>query len=316
MPDHPRQIPLFTSEPQTPADLYKGTPFRHTFDLFCQHLRAEDKSEHTVTAFRSDLELVSEFSGYANRPIGDFSTSDLEAFMHWLENGRGVPCSRKSYARRVTTLKVYFKWLHSLGAIAHDPAKTLLQRSGQAPLSDVLTPDQEQAALTAAASLRFRRTDAQDTRPELLLRLLLETGIKKSETMSLTPAHVIRDGRLPVLDVRYEVRNVFKERRIPISAGWVRLLDDYLAQYAPADTIFNCTARNLEYILSDIGKLADLPFKLSFESLRWTCAVRDYRAGMAEDDIRQKLGLSEISWYETGSKVRRLAEWVAGQSGE
>jgi hypothetical protein len=34
--------------------------------------------------------------------------------------------------------------------------------------------------------------------------------------------------------------------------------------------------------------------------------VRDLRSGMAEDDLRRKLGLSHISWAETLEKLKRL----------
>lgn len=303
-----RQLPLFSSQPQTTEDIHPGTPFAATFDLFAQHLTKAGKSTHTVTAFTHDLALVGEYLGDETL-LREFTTSDLESFLHWLEYGRDVPCSRKSYARRVTTLKVYFKWLHSVGAIIHDPAKAVLQRSGPAPLSDVLSPEQYEAALDAARGMRTRKGEP-DTRPELLLTLLATTGIKKNETMSLTPASVEEgfDGHQARLNVRFKVRNVFKERNIAIDTDWVRLLELYLAQYAPKNTIFDCTSRNLEYVLTDIGKLADLPFKLSFEVLRWTCGVRDMRAGMEEEAIRQKLGLSEISWHETGNKIRRLVE--------
>ena len=41
--------------------------------------------------------------------------------------------------------------------------------------------------------------------------------------------------------------------------------------------------------------------------MRWTMAVSDYRAGVEDELIREKLGLSKTSWYETGDKIRRLA---------
>ncbi len=308
-----RQIPLFPNQPQSPDDLWRGTLFKHTLELFAAHLVKEGKSEHTVKAFLSDLHLFGEFGHNEKQAIGGFSTQDLEAFMHWLEYGRGVPCSRKSYARRVTTLKVFFKWLHGLGAILNDPAAALLQRSGQAPLSEALTPAQIQAVLYACRTMRYRKTTEQDYRPELLLRLLLDTGIKKNETMALTPQHIKHDKpQEPLLEVRFKSRNVYKERNIPLDPDWLTLLNLYMQQYEPRDTIFNCTARNLEYVLSDIGEIAGLDFKLSFEILRWTCAVRDFRAGMDENDIREKLGLSEISWYETGQKIHKLAAQMKG----
>jgi len=40
---------------------------------------------------------------------------------------------------------------------------------------------------------------------------------------------------------------------------------------------------------------------------RWTCALRDYRAGMDHDRIRQKLGISKIQWREVGSKLESIA---------
>jgi hypothetical protein len=41
--------------------------------------------------------------------------------------------------------------------------------------------------------------------------------------------------------------------------------------------------------------------------LRWTCAVRDYKAKMPSDKLRQKLGLSKITWQETSENLKKLA---------
>lgn len=301
-----RQMPLFPSIPASVEDLNRHTELRHTLDLFQQHLHKEGKSEHTIKAFTSDLQLLADHTD-ATTPVGVYSTTMLNEFLDWLEHGRGVPCSRKSYARRVTTLKVYFKWLHSIGAIPHDPARPVLQRSGPAPLAIVLSPDEVSAAILAARGMK--RGDEPDTRPEMLFRLILDTGIKKSEAIALTPKDVDRTNpAAPFLLVKHKVRNVYKERKIELAPDWLSLLDAYLAQYHPQNTIFNCTARNLEYILSDIGEAVGIPYKISFEMLRWTSAVRDTRAGQTEDFIREKLGLSPISWVETHGKIKKLVE--------
>lgn len=303
-----RQIPLFADDPQSPAEITRHTVFKSTWRLFEAHLRKEGKSEHTIKAFMGDLHLVADHLDRA-KPIGQFTTTDLNQFLRWLEHGRGVPCSRKSYARRVTTLKVYFRWLHGLAAIPDDPAKPVLQRSGPAPLSHVLSELEIKEALRAATAMR--RKDEQDYRPEMLFRLLLDTGIKKSEASHLTRESVDRSNReRPTLMVRQKQRSVFKERRIALDPDWLPLLDRYLAQYHPKDAIFDCTARNLEYILTAVGEEAEIAFKLSFEVMRWTCAVRDYRMGMEERELREKMGLSEVSWYETGSKIKKLADLI------
>ncbi|MCA9911653.1 MAG: hypothetical protein KC519_23520, partial [Anaerolineae bacterium] len=85
------------------------------------------------------------------------------------------------------------------------------------------------------------------------------------------------------------------------------VLDEYLGQHRIDETLFTCTPRNLEYILADIGVGAGLDKKPSFEMLRWMAALRDYQAGMDADAIREKLGLSKISWVETFAKIKRLA---------
>jgi integrase/recombinase XerD len=101
---------------------------------------------------------------------------------------------------------------------------------------------------------------------------------------------------------------VYKERHIPIDLAWLDVLDEYLEQYKPTDTLFTCTARNLEYILRDMQIGAGIETKVSFEILRWTSAVRDYLNGMDMDDLREKMGLSRISWRETSTKIVKLAE--------
>jgi integrase/recombinase XerD len=47
---------------------------------------------------------------------------------------------------------------------------------------------------------------------------------------------------------------------------------------------------------------------LSFENLRWCSAIRDYKSDVEPDDIRQKLGLSKITWRDTKSKLEKLIE--------
>jgi integrase/recombinase XerD len=40
---------------------------------------------------------------------------------------------------------------------------------------------------------------------------------------------------------------------------------------------------------------------------RWTCALKDYRAGEEPDKIRQKLGVSKIQWRELHNKLKQLS---------
>ncbi len=299
-----RQLPLFPDDAD--HSLTSRSRLADAHPSFLAHLRQEGRSEHTITAFSSDLRLVKEFFG-EDFLLKDFTTTRLNHFLEWLEYGRGVPCSRKSYARRVTTLKVFFKFLKAERVLRHDPADALLQRSGAAPLQTVLSEPEIERLLSHTASLRV--AEAPDARPDLLVRLLLDTGIKKSECMRLKPDDVIRDDpRRPYLMVRHRSpKNVYRERKIPLDPIWLAVLDEYLAQYQPETFIFECTARNLEYVLHDVALAAGVSARVSFEILRWTNAVRDHQRGMDSETIREKMGLSRVSWRETSQKIAQLA---------
>ncbi len=303
--NNPRQLPLFALRPRALADVSIQTPLEYAIPFFQQHLFREGKTEHTVNSFTSDLGVLLEF-GVGGLPLGQIDTERLTQFLDWMEHRRGVPCSRKTYARRVTTLKVFFKWLKDQQIIPYDPAALLIQRSGPAPLAEILTEAQIEAALSAAMLERVK--EKPDARPEFLFRLILMTGIKKSEAMALQISHFERTTRPPMLTIKPQsAKHVYKARRIALEAPILPLLDEYRAQYPSDSAIFTCTPRNLEYILERIGDSAQIGVKISFEMLRWTCAVRDYRSGMTPDAIRDKLGLSDMSWRETFDKVKRLA---------
>lgn len=302
---------------QLPPDQSKSAPplpatasIQAALGLFETHMRDEGFAINTMKAFASDVRLLGKYLGIG-QPIGEIGTNNLNDFLKWLAEERGVPCSPKSYARRVTTLKVFFGWLHQANVLPNDPSKAVIQRSVKSPLPTI--PNEEDLSKAVAVSQQIRQGgqgQKPDARPHLLLTLLLQTGIKKGEAMGIVPNHIDRsDPDQPMLFIRYpNPRLRYKERKLILEPEWLEVLDEYLAQYQPPDTLFTCTPRNLEYILRDIGDEAGLARGLlSFENLRWASAMHDWRAKVEQDDIRQKLGLSKITWRETKSKLERLA---------
>lgn len=276
-------------------------------ERFDDHMHQLDFADNTIKSFLGDLKLLKRYLK-GNPPIRDISTKTLEGFLHWLRFERGQPCSTKSYARRVTTLKVFFAWLAQEGVLPSDPAAPIIHHKVQTPMPLILYDDQVDQVL--AVCRQMMAADKPDPRPYLLVSLLLATGIKKQECMAVKLSHVdASDPDGPSLYVRYDKPKMhYKERKLLLPADWPRILARYVEVYKPQDLLFPCTPRNLEYILSDVAKLAGLPDGLSFEMLRWTCAVRDYRARMEPDRLRRKLGLSQISWRESEPKIVKLAE--------
>jgi integrase/recombinase XerD len=94
---------------------------------FDEYMLRKGFSENTIKAFRNDLKIVRRFLGDETR-LHQVTTQHLNDFLEWLQNGRGTPCSAKTLARRITTLKVFFGWLHGIGVIGTDPAEPVLQQ--------------------------------------------------------------------------------------------------------------------------------------------------------------------------------------------
>lgn len=301
----------FAGDNDKSALLTPEAPLQAALGLFERHLMDEGLALNTVKAFVSDIRLLGRYLGIGT-PIGEIGTKNLNDYLHWLTDERGVPCSPKSYARRVTTLKVFFRWLYEAGVIPQDPSAAVIQRSVSSPLPDAPRAVDIERALEVANAWRAGDADHKpDARPYLLLSLVLKTGIKKGEAMTIVPNHIDNsDPGKPMLYVRYaNPRLRYKERKLPLAPEWLEVLDEYIQQYRPTDTLFTCTARNLEYVLRDIAEAAGLPSGvLSFENLRWASALQDWRDNVEQDDIRQKLGLSKVGWRETKTKLRRLIE--------
>jgi integrase/recombinase XerD len=301
-------LPTVRAEPASgpAAGLTARSPLHRALKAFHDHMVEQDLSPNTIKAFDSDLRLLARYLG-PRTVIGPIGSTELEGFLKYLRYDRGVPCKMKSWARRLTTLKVFFAWLTDEKVIAKDPAASIVHHRVTTPLPQVLS-DAEVTQLLTATNLWRHDGQKPDARPHLLVTLLLSTGIKKSECMNLALTDIHAESATPALLVRYEsIRQRFKERKLRLAPEFPAILSEYLQQYKPNDKLFPCTARNLEYVLDEASRRAELPpRRMSFEALRYTCAVRDLREGMDEDVLRRKLGLSHITWADTLEKLKKL----------
>jgi site-specific recombinase XerD len=293
------------SKTSNSAHITSHTPLSPAVKAWEVYLYDQGRSSNTVKAFLSDIRLLTQFLP-PDRVLGAITTDDLNRFFEWMEKERLVPCSPKTLARRITSTKSFFRWLHQGGVLVLDPAEKVLQRSAISPLPLVLSEEEVNAALLAAD--RHRRDHKPDARPYTLLHLLLNTGIKKSECLGIHINHIDLDARGgPQIFIRYaSPANRYKERKLALAEDWLPAYKEYLAQYQPVDQVFPWSPRRLEYLLEDIGQEAGLTKHLSFDMCRWTCALRDYQAGLEVDQIRQNLGVSKIQWREINIKLKQL----------
>ncbi|NSW51438.1 MAG: site-specific integrase [Anaerolineae bacterium] len=286
--------------------LTSDTPLNVAIQAWEIFLDDKGRSPYTIKAFIGDLNL---FAGFLppDQAIGGIHTNDINLFLDWLQNGRGTSCSPKTLARRITSVKSFFRWLQGAGVILADPSEKVVQHSVISPLPLVLTHEEEAKVIEAAQA--YRSDSPADARPFTLLSLLLLTGIKKGECREININHLDLDSPAgAALYIRYaNPAYRYKERRLELNAEWVEAYQEYLAQYQPDEKLFPWSPRRLEYLLEDIGKRAGIEKHLSFDMCRWTAVLRDWENGTDPEQIRIKLGVSAIQFRELKMKLQRLA---------
>lgn len=274
------------------------------------YLTDQGRSPYTIKAFLSDLRLMaSHFS--PETELNSIDTDKLNSYFEWMQNERGVPCSPKTLARRITTTKSFFRWLNKNAVLLTDPAEKVVQRSVMSPIPEILTDSEIESVIIS--SDKYRRKAKPDARPFVLLNLLLQTGIKKSECLGIHQNHIdLESPEGPTLLIKYASPvNRYKERKLILSDEWLSVYEEYIGQYNPVDRLFPWSPRRLEYLLEDIGEEAGLTKHLSFDMCRWTYALSEYRRGTEPNQIRLNLGVSKIQWRELNIKLKKISESIS-----
>jgi integrase/recombinase XerD len=134
--------------------------------------------------------------------------------------------------------------------------------------------------------------------------------LKKEEVMGLRLKHIdLSDPHNPLITVHFPASTgkQHRERRLALPAEFTTIMTKYQAKYRPTNELFDCTDRNLNYILGRAVKAANIQKRVTLQLLRDTFAVRQLKAGVTPETLREKLGLSDEAWLESREKYRRLA---------
>ena len=134
-----------SADTKIPSHITARTSLIPAINSWLIYLNDQGKSPHTVKAFVADMLLLASFLS-PDRPLGAITTNELNNFLEWMQKQRGVPCSPKTLARRITSIKAFFRWLIQYGVILVDPGEKVLQQSVTSPLPQVLT-EQETLSL-------------------------------------------------------------------------------------------------------------------------------------------------------------------------
>lgn len=202
---------------------------------FTDYLKYQKRySEHTVTAYRNDLEQLNDFAlqHYADEDCRAISLHELtgSVIRSWLvtlederrKSGKDKKkLSARSLNRKISTLKSFFKYHMRRGVIA------------QSPMTGVTSPKMPQRLPVfikeEETSTLFEYVEFPDNwqgkTDRLILALLYNTGIRSAELVSLKESQV--DAYKKVIKVLGKGN---KERIIPISDTLLKEIRQYVAE--------------------------------------------------------------------------------------
>ncbi|BFU95028.1 MAG: Tyrosine recombinase XerC [Nitrospira sp.] len=191
---------------------------------FIAFLRAERRaSPETLRGYTSDLRQFHTFllaHRLAMAPVdpGTLSREAVRAYLQWLDRG-GI--RRSSLARKLASLRSFYRFLVRDGLVARDPTRDIRTPKQPKLLPRVLT--KEEAAAVMAGSSTKRPQSARDC---ALLETLYSTGARVSEVVALDLEDVRHsDG---IVHLRGKGR---KERLVPIGDVALRAIGEYLTQH-------------------------------------------------------------------------------------
>lgn len=191
-------------------------------ELFLEMLVAEKAgAKNTILSYTQDLSDFSQF--LAPQALRAAEKGDVERYLQSLAEKGLAPATQ---ARRLSTLKHFYKFLVSEGIITHDPTYLLEGPKAERGLPKTLTLAEVDSLIHAAA---LSKTE-QGIRLYCLLEILYASGLRVSELMSLPLSVIPQDLlQLSTQQMLFVKGKGGRERLVPLGDHAVEALKSYLA---------------------------------------------------------------------------------------
>jgi site-specific recombinase XerD len=259
---------------------------------FTQFLTQEGKAACTVAIYQHDLQLLARVLGAPRRPLSldRVTAAELQEAIRdpqWTHLPDGQPLTAATICRRVTAARSFFRWACQVGLLDANPAGALIRPVVTRPLPGVLTAAEVDHLRTTVSSA----TGWMARRDQVLVECFLSVGLLLHEAVALT----LDDLDLVVNRLRVGTATKYLNREIRAALAaylpWRQAQTDVttrallLSQRGVALSSRSVASR-IAYWLTRAG----LPPGLSPKSLRYTFAVRLYRAQPNLRLVQQALG--------------------------
>ncbi|NLM22340.1 MAG: tyrosine recombinase XerC [Peptococcaceae bacterium] len=264
-------------------------------DFFRSSLLAKNLSELTVSAYQTDL---LQFITFAAHELGvevqdlDVKTIDKYIVRNYLGWMTDRELSRKSIARKLASLRSFFRFLCREGVIEQSPVQKVVTPKTGRTLPRFLFQE-HMAKLLQAADLGTKN----GIRDQIIVEILYGSGLRVSELVNID----IRDLDLENGLVKVHGKGQ-KERIVPLTDYACQAIKKYLELRHDSEQALllnyqntRLSARSVRRILNKLEKKANLHQHIYPHMLRHTFATHLLDGGADLRSVQELLGHKKLS---------------------
>ena len=304
-----------------------------TLPLFLDYLVEQDRSELTVSSYKSDLiDFMNWFEKSNQKPAQSTTVTplDLRAYRNYMQKERQLKPS--SVNRHLAALRSYFNWAYDTGRIVSNPTIGIksIRSSRRAP--KWLNRSECFALLrTAAESIQLSEvkeltsSTQQAVRDQAIVALLLHAGLRVSELCALQLPDVKIRSRSGWVIIRFGKGRKYRE--VPLNKDCRKAVDLWLSVRPLDEQDYLFTGRRNSWLkprgvqrlvkkLAEKARLGDK--QVTPHTLRHTFGKNLVDTGVSLDRVAMLLGhesLDTTAIYTTPSRADLAAavEQIAWQ---
>lgn len=258
---------------------------------YLKSLKKNKKSENTIKNYRVDLLIFKEYIDKNKLTITKVNKEHIESYY---ANMSDKNFANSTIARRIASLKEFFKFLEDENYIQKDPAKKIPTPTINRKDPVYLKPEQIRKLINAT----YNQDEPYRSRDKLILLLFISTGLRAQE---------LTDIKLKDIDLDRNMLTVVgkgnKERDVGLDEVVIKALKNYmLVRNNVSEYLFisnrnqHMSKRTVQYTVDKYLNMIGLNTKkYSTHKLRHTAASMMLKGGIDLRTIQEVLGHSNIS---------------------
>jgi integrase/recombinase XerC len=267
-------------------------------ESFLQYILIEKGySHHTVRSYQNDLD---QFSAFIKKTDSSFSSNEISShdIRAWIVSMMDNNISSTTVHRKISCLRMFFKYLRKEGIVQHDPMEKVVLPKRKKKIPVFVT---ENAMDNLLDKYEFGN-DFQGVRNKTLIEMFYLTGMRRAELIGLKNNDVdLVAGTIKVTGKRN------KQRIIPIVKSFISRLEEYIIT---RDKVFADRINNFffvtdkgdmlydKYVYNTVKKYLNMVTTIEKKSphvLRHTFATHMLNHGADLNSIKELLGHANLS---------------------